>query len=576
MKLSKVFTMLITLCLIGISSNSTANVHNITYEKHSHNANQQKKQIPLYMVGHILKAELLFAEQKNNEAINIYNALLKKQPNAYLANKAAKLAMLDENPKVAEQAARNWVTLDNDNLNARVNLILTLFEQNKSSEISAHLIKILNSKHDSLDIIKSLLSIYSYLPDTQLAVYLSLMENLPSFEQNLQLKENTTYLQILSKFYLANHQYEKAYLIANNLFKQNPQDFSNCILYLEANNGLYGSKYTAKIIKRNISNFAQFDNWTYFIEFFVKNNNLTGAKHFLSNVVKYCNDDHEKYLEIAEIAANIGWPDLAKQALIKNLKFTGNPYQTQFYLGKIAEHEKKYSEAKKIYSAISEGPYRIQAQLRLANILSTENNSHKALQILSQITTNDFQLKKEIYLSKTKLHFLKQDYSQSIATAKQALYLFQEDPELNLLLSMSYEEVNEIATAEKHLKQILTKDQNNVSALTRLGNIFLEHHQDLDAAKSTLSKAIRLAPANPCTIRAIGKLHHAEGNPTEAIAWLQHSLNLEYNAQTSAMLSKVLWDIGEKKAAIKHLNQAIKKLPNNETILKMLDKYTRG
>ncbi len=117
-------------------------------------------------------------------------------------------------------------------------------------------------------------------------------------------------------------------------------------------------------------------------------------------------------------------------------------------------------------------------------------------------------------------------------------------------------------TAEKQYQQILTKDPNNLDALSNLGVVYFRIGK-IRSAESTLKKAVAIAPNDDFVLTTLGIVHYRQSRFDDALTELRKAIEINPNSATAHnYLGITASQKGRQQEAEKEMLQAITKDPN--------------
>ena len=94
----------------------------------------------------------------------------------------------------------------------------------------------------------------------------------------------------------------------------------------------------------------------------------------------------------------------------------------------------------------------------------------------------------------------------------------------------------------------------------------------LDEALELIRRALTQMPNDPAVLDSMGWVQFRLGHHSEALKYLRQAYELNDDAEISAHLIEVLWASGDKAAARKLGQQAIKADPDNKTLKGVLQR----
>jgi Flp pilus assembly protein TadD len=155
----------------------------------------------------------------------------------------------------------------------------------------------------------------------------------------------------------------------------------------------------------------------------------------------------------------------------------------------------------------------------------------------------------------------------------EALAKFSDNRDLLYTRSLIAEKLDKLDSLEADLKKILLKNPEDSNALNALGYTLVDRTQRYDEAELYLQKAIALRPDETVIIDSVGWLQFKKGNMEEALDLLRNAYDKLPDSEIAAHLVEVLWAKGDKKEAKQIFADSLKKSPEDEYLLKLLQRF---
>lgn len=300
----------------------------------------------------------------------------------------------------------------------------------------------------------------------------------------------------------------------------------------------------------------------------------------LSVVKKLLNSTNiENHLEANLLAAEIYLQQdtfnikQAKQCLTKLINSGVESSKVYFMLGQIAEKQGEDSEAIRLYTAIEEEPYHIVSFFRAALLLTNNQQLSEAIDVLNQAQPTTFLEKKQLLLFKIELALELNDLSLAINNANQGLEMLPNDIDFLYARSLISRLNNQMLTAEKDLKHIISIQPENHNALNSLGFILTSDTNRQAEAFNYLQQALQLSPQNPVYMDSMGLLLYRMGKTSDSLKMLTNAYKITDDLNIAIHLGEVLWATGQKQQAKIVWKKAWETAPNNKELLNILNQY---
>jgi tetratricopeptide (TPR) repeat protein len=233
-------------------------------------------------------------------------------------------------------------------------------------------------------------------------------------------------------------------------------------------------------------------------------------------------------------------------------------YQACFYLGKIEEKQGHLKKALLWFDQVIDGPFVFDASVSAISLLQKERRLEEANSRLSLLQIKFPKQKLRLVLVQADLYNQQKKYEEALAILTNGLIDFPDQKELLYTRALIAERINKFDMAEIDLKKILEIDPNNVEALNALGYTLLNNPSRYAEAEKFLGKALALEPNEAVIIDSYGWLQFKLGNFEAALKYLQQAYEKQPENEIAAHLAEVLWALDRKDEAKKIFNKAIK------------------
>lgn len=245
----------------------------------------------------------------------------------------------------------------------------------------------------------------------------------------------------------------------------------------------------------------------------------------------------------------------------------------KYLLGRIAEERKDYDKARVWYLSVQNGDYAFDAQVRYGMIVSKQKTTDEALAYLQSIKTNN--VTQENVLAEAIAELLVGDnrYADAMAVYDRAL---EDRYNADLLYSraMLAEKMDLIDITEEDLRTILAREPDNSQALNALGYTLADRTDRYQEAYDLIKHALALEPNSYYFLDSMGWVLYRLGRHEEAIDYLRKAMALTQDPEIAAHLGEVLWVDGDRKAAKKVWETALKQTPEDTNLIDVIKRFT--
>jgi tetratricopeptide (TPR) repeat protein len=247
--------------------------------------------------------------------------------------------------------------------------------------------------------------------------------------------------------------------------------------------------------------------------------------------------------------------------------------QARYYLGRIEQYRKNYSQAIEWYSAIEEGDLLIEGEIRSAGLLILNGEYQEGGRRFAQLRNEVPEIAVKAYLTESDFLYHAKQYSQGYALLTQALLEIPDEPSLLYSRGMLAERMDRIELLEQDMRAILQLDPDHAHALNALGYTFVDRNIRLDEAQALIRRALALLPDSPAVIDSMAWFYYRKGEYQKAEALLRRALELEDSPDILAHLIELLWQKGQKEEAIDELERGLERFTDHETLNEQKMRY---
>lgn len=242
-----------------------------------------------------------------------------------------------------------------------------------------------------------------------------------------------------------------------------------------------------------------------------------------------------------------------------------------FLLGQLAEILGKSSVALTWYGEIPEGDERwLDAGVRSVVLIDQSGAPSKARERLAQLRMIAGAQPREaieLILLEAELCVKKNQKREAFEVYQQGLDQWPGVPRLLYARAMLAIELDDFATGERDLRQIIDGDPDNAEALNALGYTLADRNERVAEARLMIEKAMSLKPGEPAILDSYGWVKFRLGLYDEAITELRRAYALQPDAEIAAHLGEVLWVKGEHAEARRVWDEGRKKDAQNKVLL---------
>lgn len=503
----------------------------------------------------LIASEIALQRGQPGAAYQTYLTLAEETGDPRIAERAAQIALASNAPKEFQKAVSEWIKLSPDNPKAQEAFIASGIVSNqldkvastaesflaKSKDKGAEIIKLqtqlalMKDKAKALSFFKTVTGKYSRLYQTQLG-----LARLEALNGNVAAAEKYS----RNAFKIVENE-ETVLTYGSALLRANPKEAEQIL---------------ARYLKKNPKAVRVRDAYSQL---------LFQTKNFdaLNSLEKEYRDDDRYLIALAISYVQISEIKKAKTILIsvvERLKHDPDENLSRAYLllSDIAADERDLPKALD-YASKVKGKLAAAAALQTANIYSRESKWDAALKALDTIKEDqEPAIVEEAALFKARILLETKGEKAAFDALNASLVSMPYSKALHYEAAMLAERLDDIKTAEFHLKKAIEIDPGFANAYNSLGYTLLEQTKRIKEAERYINQAYQLDPRNPYILDSKGWLAFKQKKYTKAIEYLNEALKLQKELDIYLHLAEVYWIQGNKRKAAEALNEAEKLWPD--------------
>jgi tetratricopeptide (TPR) repeat protein len=509
----------------------------------------------------MMMAEVALQRGQPHIAVQTYLELARETRDPRIAQRATEVAWNARFTSAALEAAGIWLQADPGSAQARQLIAALLVNQARLADAQPHLEKWiaadLNSvgqsflqlssllarhqdKTEVFNLMQALAQPYSDVPEARLAVAQAAWN---AGNQQVSLDEARAALKMRPDWEIA------ALFVAQVLQRRsNEEALSYLAEYLKDHPGARDARL----------NYARL---------LVTTKNFPEARRQFEVLVAEYPQNADVAMAVALLAVQATDYDAAETQLKRVLELNyKDPDVARFYLGQLNEERKRFDEALKWYSTVSQGEQYIGAQSRYAGILAKQGKLPEARKHLQEASASDLQQRVQLTQAEAQLLRDANAYQEAFDVLGQALAKMPNYPDLLYDHAMAAEKVNRLDILESNLKQLIKLRPDHAHAHNALGYTLADRNQRIAEAYSLIETALKLAPDDPFIQDSMGWVLFRMGRNQEGLDYLQRAFKQRPDPEIAAHLGEVLWVLDQRDEAKRIWAESLKTHPNNELL----------
>jgi tetratricopeptide (TPR) repeat protein len=513
----------------------------------------QKSSIDPEILYTLLTAELAGQRGQYDIALDGYMEVAKRTQDPKFSERAVMIAMYVKNSNKTKEALNLWLRQDPKNLSARKIAALLALRTGNKSEATEHLNAMI--VFDSAGFESALLELTGVIEkEGRVDIIGDVLDELSK-----QHKDKAEIYFIQSLLALQKKDKNLAETKIQQALRLKP-DWEKALI-LQAQIAVFsGDLDKAKLLLSDASDKYPENSKInrMFAQILIKTGGYKEAIEVYQKIILTDPKDVESQFAEGLVYLQLDQDQQAQDIFKKMLDQPDWRYQACFYLGKIEEKQGHLKKALLWFDQVIDGPFVFDASVSAISLLQKERRLEEANSRLSLLQIKFPKQKLRLVLVQADLYNQQKKYEEALAILTNGLIDFPDQKELLYTRALIAERINKFDMAEIDLKKILEIDPNNVEALNALGYTLLNNPSRYAEAEKFLGKALALEPNEAVIIDSYGWLQFKLGNFEAALKYLQQAYEKQPENEIAAHLAEVLWVLDRKDEAKKIFNKAIK------------------
>jgi tetratricopeptide (TPR) repeat protein len=253
----------------------------------------------------------------------------------------------------------------------------------------------------------------------------------------------------------------------------------------------------------------------------------------------------------------------------------GDANALRYYLGRVAEAQKKWSVAATRYAQVErrgQGDRYWESQLRIAGAYAADKRTLQAMSHLKQLApTNAFE---RVSRAQTEANLWRDagENKKAFEALDAALVVDRDNTDLIYESAMLAERLDRMDEAEARLRRVIELEPKRAHAYNALGYSLADRNVRLDEARTLIEKGYALQPDDAAIIDSMGWIAFRQGKLKEAEDYLRRAYSKFKDGEIAAHLGEVLWAQGRKDEARSVWQAQLEKQPDSDILKKTMQR----
>ena len=526
-----------------------------------------KQQLTDDLMFDILLAEIAGQRGEMETSVPHYLQAAENAQDPRVAERAVQIASFAKQFDAAERAARRWVELAPDDIEAHKALTALALHLGDSDEAIAqldYLISISDDPEEGYRVATALLARESDKDEAVVA-----MEKLVTHHP-----DNPHAWMALSRMAVNANKLEKGLDAVDRALALSPDLPAACILKAQILVRLERKVEATQVLETAVNTHP--DNAMLHFAYgrmLLDSEDLDGARKQFGRVVELEPDNAEGLYSLALLELETKQYASGEKHLQQLLQLRPEEQNAYYYLGYSALEQGDDKTALIWYKKIEGGDYWSQAQLRIAEILVRQGEVEVMQHHLRTLRRKNPDQSVTLYLIEGQVLTDAEMTEAAFALYGDALQTSPDNEDLLYAHSLAAEKLGKLDVAERDMRRILKNDPENIRTLNALGYTLADRTNRYEEALTYIKKAYEQKPDDPAIIDSLGWVHYRLGNLDEARRLLQQAWDMTGNSEIGAHLGEVIWAQGDHEAARRIWAVSLAAEPGNAMLLKVINQY---
>ena len=483
-----------------------------------------------------------------------------------VAERAVQVASFAKQYGIALEAARRWVVLDSQNLDARKALTALALQQGDLDVVVAQMDFMLGNSADpegSFRMVTAMLARHEDKAEALKATRL-LVDRYP---------DNPYAWMAMCRLAVVSEQLDTALDAVDRALVLQPDITEASLLKAQVLVRLSRSADATAVLKSATQKHPQDTDLLFaYGRMLLDGSDLEGAKNQFARVVEIDPEYADGLYSLALLELETRDFVSGEKHLMQLLGVSGRRQNAYYYLGYVAREQGNDKAALDWYLKVESGDYWSQAQLRAADIMVKQGDIERMQSYLRTQRQKNPQQIVQLYIVEGQVLTNAGLHQQAFDVYGKALSHSPDNEDLLYSHSLAAEKLGKLAIAEENMRRILEQDPDNVRTLNALGYTLADRTNRYDEALQYISKAYAQEPDDPAIIDSMGWVHFRLGDLDKARTYLQQAWDKSKDSEIGAHFGEVLWMSGEHDAAVEIWELSRESSPDNALLLEVINR----
>ena len=275
---------------------------------------------------------------------------------------------------------------------------------------------------------------------------------------------------------------------------------------------------------------------------------------------------------LADIDFQLGNRDAAAKRftnLVQNGRFV---YESQFYLGAIAESRESWDDALQIYGRVSGGEFAMAAQTRAARIKAKRQGLDAGLKHLEDFAATRSQYRIDAIIARANLLTSNGDANGALALLDSAMKEYPDSSELRFARVFQLEGLDKVNDSIAELRKLVADRPGDPAATNALGYTLVDRTRQHKEGLKLIEDALAQTPDSGAVLDSMGWALHRLGRNEDALGYLERAKRRINDPEVDLHLGEILLALNRKSDARDVWAKASERYPDNDELKQRLQK----
>jgi len=483
-----------------------------------------------------------------------------------VAERAVQIASFAHQYDVALLAARRWVALDSNNIDAHKSLTALALQTGDLDEVVNQLDYLLSVTKDPDEGFRTATAILARHADRKagLKATQKLVDRYP---------DNAFAWMALCRMAVIAEELDTALAAADKALALSPGLTEAIILKAQVLVRMERNAEATRVLAEAVGrNPTDTDLLFAYGRMLLDADDLEGAKQQFSRVVKIDPAYAGGLYSLALLELETKQYKDGEKHLKQLLKQKPDDQNAYYYIG-FAEYEQGHSaDALGWYLKVDSGDYWSQALLRAATIMVENGNVARMQEHMRTLRQKNTDQAVNYYVIEGQVLTDAGLHDKAYALYGEALEYSPDNDDLLYSRALAAEELGRVEEAETDLRTILDRSPDDVRTLNALGYTLADRTDRYEEALGYINKAFVQKPDDPAIIDSMGWVHYRLGDLDKARFYLKQAWEKNQDSEIGAHLGEVLWMSGQHDEARRVFELSRKSRPDDPVLLETLNR----